>query len=181
MHLRLASRGNFEVACSNHHFTNFSFSIAAPSACNHCLSSTIKVSDFNTLTSFSSLLNKHLYVFHFPAHSNYSIFIYLHFVLVFYSILKFSNRSHSLRLANFSCSIRAYNCLPMCKRICWYPEVKYYSKKFSTDRTTTRSESMKLKSLICISGSAVEAPSPYWVAGMPTAVLVKLCRTVGRL
>ena len=129
MHLRLASRGNFEVACSNHHFTNCSFSIAAPAACNHCLSSTIKVSDFNTLTSFSSLLNKHLYVFHFPAHSNYSIFIYLHFVLVFYSILKFSNRSHSLRLANFSCSIRAYNCLPMCKRICWYPEVKYSSKK----------------------------------------------------
>jgi len=55
----------------------------------------------------------------------------------------------------------------------------FFKEKFSTDRTTARSESIKLKSLICISGSAVEAPSPYWVAGMLTAVLVKLCRTVG--
>ena len=55
----------------------------------------------------------------------------------------------------------------------------FFKEKLSTDRTTARGESIKLKSLICISGSAVETPSPYLVAGMPTAVLVKLCPTVG--
>jgi len=55
---RSTARGDFEIPCTNRHFTNSSFSITAPTAWNK-LPTHIRTS--TTLSSFLSRLKTHLY------------------------------------------------------------------------------------------------------------------------